>query len=179
MFSLFGCEDTGQVMDGDGMVREFSYTQISQDEAKLSFESFDGGGPDFKVVIADEGIVSYETEVRYHKADHDELTGAGFDETFTFTGLKPGETKVLVEERSPIADNLDHNYMIIVDDALNVHIEELPVKDINEEVIEDMTLLIDGIGCPVEWEDNESVETLKELCSLTVAMSMYGGFEQG
>lgn len=33
----------------------------------------------------------------------------------------------------------------------------------------------------VEWEENESVEALKELClnaPLTIQMSMYGGFEQ-
>ena len=33
----------------------------------------------------------------------------------------------------------------------------------------------------VDWEENESVEALKELCReepLTIAMSMYGGFEQ-
>ena len=33
----------------------------------------------------------------------------------------------------------------------------------------------------VEWEDNESVEALKELCKegpLKIRMSMYGGFEQ-
>ena len=33
----------------------------------------------------------------------------------------------------------------------------------------------------VEWEDNESVEAMKELCReepLTIQMSMYGGFEQ-
>ena len=177
MFSLFGCGKNVQVMDGDGMVRELTYAQISQDEArlmmqdddghvivdvrradeyaqghipgailipnesitdtppeelpdknqiilvycrtgrrskeasqkladmgyvnvyefggiedwtgeivteeasdntggekaKLSFESFDGGGPDFNVVIANEGIVSYETEVKYHSSDHGEM----------------------------------------------------------------------------------------------------------
>ena len=33
----------------------------------------------------------------------------------------------------------------------------------------------------VEWEDNESVQALKELCQdgpITINMSMYGGFEQ-
>jgi len=33
----------------------------------------------------------------------------------------------------------------------------------------------------VEWEDNESVEALRELCQdtpLSISMSMYGGFEQ-
>lgn len=41
-----------------------------------------------------------------------------------------------------------------------------------------MTLMIDGEEYPVEWEDNESVDALKELCPLTLEMSMYGGFEQ-
>ena len=41
-----------------------------------------------------------------------------------------------------------------------------------------MILKINGEDYPVEWEDNESVEALKELCPLTVDMSMYGGFEQ-
>ncbi len=282
MISLFGCGKTGQVMDGDGMVRELTYAQISQDEAKLmmkeddghvivdvrradeyaqghipgailipnesitdtppeelpdknqivlvycrtgrrskeasqkladigyvnvyefggiedwtgeivteeasdnaggekaklSFESFDGGGPDFNVLIADEGIVSYETEVKYHSSDHGEMDGSGFDKIITFTGIKPGETTVVVEERSPIADNLDHKYRVTVDDELNVQIEQLSVKDIDEDAGESMILVIDGEEYPVEWEENESVEALKELCPLTVKMSMYGGFEQ-
>ena len=193
MFSLFGCGKNGQVMDGDGMVREPepTYAQISQDEAKLmasdnsggekaklSFESFDGGGPDFNVLIADEGIVSYETEVKYHSSDHGEMDGSGFDKIITFTGIKPGETTVVVEERSPIADNLDHKYRVTVDEELNVQIELLSVKDINGDAGESMILVIDGEEYPVEWEENESVEALKELCPLTVKMSMYGGFEQ-
>ena len=101
------------------------------EKAKLSFESFDGGGPDFNVLIADEGIVSYETEVKYHSSDHGEMTGSGFDKIITFTGIKPGETTVIVEERSPIADNLDHKCRVTVDDELNVKIELLTVKDIN------------------------------------------------
>ena len=42
MFSLFGCGKTGQVLDGDGMVREPSYAQISQDEARLMMKEDDG-----------------------------------------------------------------------------------------------------------------------------------------
>ncbi len=44
-----------------------------------------------------------------------------------------------------------------------------------------LTLSIDGQTLPVVWEDNASVEALKNLASegaLTVQMSMYGGFEQ-
>ena len=41
-----------------------------------------------------------------------------------------------------------------------------------------MTLSIDGKEMPVTWEDNASVNELKEICPLKVNMSMYGGFEQ-
>ena len=169
----------GGINDWTGeIVMEETSNNSGGEKAKLSFESFDGGGPDFNVVIADEGIVSYETEVKYHDSDHGEMTGSGFDKIITFTGIKPGETTAVVEERSPIADNLDHKYRITVDDELNVQIEQLSVKDINEEADGSMTLMIDGEECPVEWEENESVEALKGLCPLTIKMSMYGGFEQ-
>ena len=187
IFSLFGCGSNLQKQDGDDMEKKTSYAQISQDEAsddsgtekaKLSFESFDGGGPEFNVSVSDESIVSYETEVKYHSSDHGEMTGSGFDKIITFTGIKPGETTVVIEERSPIADNLDHKYRVTVDDELNVQIEQLSVKDINEEASEGMILIINDEEWPVEWEDNESVEALRELCPLTIEMSMYGGFEQ-
>ncbi len=97
------------------------------------------------MLVSDEGIVSYETEVKYHSSDHGEMTGSGFDKIITFTGIKPGETTVVVEERSPIADNLDHKYTVTVDDELNVQIEQLSVKDINEDAGESMILMIDGI----------------------------------
>ena len=187
MISLSGCGITDQKPDGDDMVTEPFSAQISQDDAgynsgdktaSISFDSFDGGGPEFNVVVADETIVSYGTKVKYSDPDHEKMHGAGYDEIITFTGVNPGETTVIIEERSPIADNLDHKYRITVDDDLNVQIEQLSVKDINEEAGEGMILKINGDEYPVEWEDNESVESLKELCPLTVEMSMYGGFEQ-
>ena len=44
-----------------------------------------------------------------------------------------------------------------------------------------LRLRIGDVPVTVEWEDNESVHALKDLCSdkpLTIQMSMYGGFEQ-
>ncbi|MBR1876963.1 MAG: rhodanese-like domain-containing protein [Lachnospiraceae bacterium] len=127
VYEFGGIED----WTGDIVTEEIDDNPVGE-KASLSFESFDGGGPDFNVVIVDEGIVSYETEVKYHNSDHGEMTGSGFDKIITFTGIKPGETMLVVEERSPIADNLDHTYRITVDDELNVQIEQLSVKDINE-----------------------------------------------
>lgn len=42
----------------------------------------------------------------------------------------------------------------------------------------EMRLSIGGTAVPVTWESNASVEALKNLCPLTIQMSMYGGFEQ-
>ncbi len=39
---LAACNIRGQVMDGDGMVRTFEYTQITQEEAKEMMEKDDG-----------------------------------------------------------------------------------------------------------------------------------------
>ena len=41
-----------------------------------------------------------------------------------------------------------------------------------------MSIAVDGVNLPVEWESNESVEALRNLAPLTVKMSAYGGFEQ-
>ncbi len=153
VYEFGGIEDwTGDIVTDDN-------DDALEKTASLSFESFDGGGPEFNVVIADESIVSYVSRSKYRDPDH-------------------GETTMIIEERSPIADNLDHKYRVTVNDELNVQIEQLSVKDINEEAGEGMILKINGEDYPVEWENNESVEALKTLCPRTVEMSMYGGFEQ-
>lgn len=50
-----------------------------------------------------------------------------------------------------------------------------------ETVVPELKMKIDGQELPVAWEDNESVDALLTLASdspVTVAMSIYGGFEQ-
>lgn len=45
----------------------------------------------------------------------------------------------------------------------------------------DLQMTIGGTPVSVAWEDNDAVQSLKELCKdqpLTIYMSMYGGFEQ-
>lgn len=58
--------------------------------------------------------------------------------------------------------------------------DETPQTD-EEEEDNDMIMEIGETQVQVVWEDNESVEALKELVSqesLSIQMSMYGGFEQ-
>lgn len=51
----------------------------------------------------------------------------------------------------------------------------------SEKGASNMIMKIDDRTVDVEWEDNESVTALKELAAqetITISMSMYGGFEQ-
>ena len=50
-----------------------------------------------------------------------------------------------------------------------------------EESKKSLALKIDDRIVAVDWEENESVEALKNICKespITIQMSMYGGFEQ-
>ena len=50
-----------------------------------------------------------------------------------------------------------------------------------DEISVDVQMTIGSTPVSVDWEDNEAVEALKDLCRnqpLTIQMSMYGGFEQ-
>lgn len=126
----------------------------------LSFPSFDGGGATFEAILGDAGVVSCEKRTDYQNADHENVTGAGYRVIFTFTGLREGETDLLIEERSPIAGNYSRKYKITVDAALNVTLEEGPVTELYEDQW-DMNLTINGNWVPVTWEANEAVEELK------------------
>lgn len=47
--------------------------------------------------------------------------------------------------------------------------------------VKEMKMMINDTYVEVAWEENASVEALKEMCkngNVTVEMSMYGGFEQ-
>ena len=59
--------------------------------------------------------------------------------------------------------------------------EKEEVEEVVEESMKELVLLIDGNELEVKWEDNDSIEALKEVLEdgdLEVDMEMYGGFEQ-
>ena len=51
-----------------------------------------------------------------------------------------------------------------------------PETPIDKEI--NMTLSIDNQELDVNWEDNDSVNVIKEMLPLTINMHQYGGFEQ-
>ena len=88
-----------------------------------------------------------------------------------------GETQQTAEEQETAAVTLPET-----ETAADAKAETEPHTETETEEHE-MTLqmTIGGTAVNVKWEENESVEALKALCrdgSLTIQMSMYGGFEQ-
>lgn len=58
---------------------------------------------------------------------------------------------------------------------------EAVTSETEAAMMDDLVLEIEGVRIPVIWEENESVEALKDLCRaepLMIDLSMYGGFEQ-
>ena len=93
--------------------------------ASLSFHSYDGGA-EYSIVVKDTSIVSCTTGKEYSKANHEELNGAGYNITFTFTGKKEGKTTATVTESMPFKDKSDNTvYKITVDKNLKVTIEKI------------------------------------------------------
>jgi hypothetical protein len=63
-------------------------------------------------------------------------------------------------------------------DITAVSEENNTAEEEDNEMEDTMRLLICETEVPVTWEENASVEALKELSPITIQMSMYGGFEQ-
>ena len=92
-------------------------------EVTLSYHSYDGGGPVYSVEIADPDVVACEETIEYDKPNHAQLNGAGYDVTFTLTGLKPGQTTATV-----ICDfkgePTETAYTAVVNESLQIRLEE-------------------------------------------------------
>lgn len=169
----------GDILDWPGVVTGETGTEEAPKTATLSFDSFDGGGPEYSVAVDDPEIVSYDCVWQYAKEDHAELTGAGYTVVYTFTGLKPGETRLTVSARSPIAENFDLVYAVTADGALNVSLEEL-----GEATAQTAPIL--GIQANdrlfyASFEDNSSAKALIEKLSaaeLELQLHDYGDFEK-
>lgn len=151
-------------------------------QAVLSFQSFDGGGPEYHIVL-DSEIVSWTREKQYSDPDHEEMNGAGFTVTFVFTGVKPGEAVMRVEERSPIGMNQDMVYSVKVDEKLNVSLEQLYTEDPEAmaEMVYVLVIEANGRRFYAEPEDNSSARAFADQLSsgpIEVEMHDYGNFEK-
>ena len=110
MFGLSGCFGA----------KHGSADNDNSNGALLTFSSFDGGGPEYDVIIDDAEIVGCEQVREYYDRNHDEMCGSGYEVIITFVGKKPGKTTAKIECRSPIAENFDYLYDVEVKEDLSV-----------------------------------------------------------
>ena len=110
------------------------------------------------------------------------LSGCGSTESTILTSVPAAATENVATESTEIyvsaipADSLESQ------EGSGIEMQEAggTIKE-DVEVEKTMTLLINGQEVSVDWDANESVEALRELCAeqpLVIEMSMYGGFEQ-
>ena len=188
---LTACSSGPQVKDGKDMVR--SYTQISQDEAKQMMEQDDGhiivdvrrldefaaGHIPGAICIPNEDIGSEQPEElpdprqiiliycrsgNRSKQAAQKLFDMGYTNIYEFGGINDWTGEVVMEN-----SNADTSQEIE------------PETQITDKEKTGMKLKIGEAEVPVIWEENDSVDALRELVKeepLTIQMSMYGGFEQ-
>ncbi len=151
--------------------------------AVLTFDSFDGGGPEYSVTINDPSVVSCSRDQAYNSTDHEEMDGAGYKVTFLFTAQKPGETQATVTSWSPLAGSEAYVYELTVDEALNLRIRLLACEDLDAFVRSVPTLVIE-INRKVfyaDLEDNPSADAFIRKLSpqfIEVALQAAGDFEK-
>ena len=178
-------------MDGEDMVR--SYTQISQDEAKQMMEQdgtqiivdvrtqeeYDSGHIPGAICIPNESIGAEQPEElpdldqviliycrsgNRSKQAAQKLFDIGYTNIYEFGGINDWTGEVVTE--TPDADTSQ---------------DSESEMQMTEGEKTDMTLKIGDAEAPVIWEENDSVDALREIVKeepLTIQMSMYGGFEQ-
>ena len=98
-------------------------------EVVLSFDSFDGGGPEYTVTIEDETVATYKKAKVYRDENHDEMNGAAFDIKVTVTALAPGETLMTVVGSSPITGEEVYYYKIRVEEDLSITVTSVDGPD--------------------------------------------------
>lgn len=107
------------------------------------------------------------------------VTSCGQTETAKESTTESQETEPVAITASENAEAVDKGSVEPTENE-NDEMESVQDTQSNQEA-ETMVLTINGEQVSVEWEDNESVEALKNLVMtepLSIRMSMYGGFEQ-
>ena len=107
------------------------------------------------------------------------VTACGLTETVKESPAESQETEPVTitasEDAKTVNEVIEANIESETDES-----EKDPSKEPEQEA-DTMVLAINGEIVSVEWEDNESVEALRDLVMaepLSIQMAMYGGFEQ-
>ena len=115
-----------------------------------------------------------------------DVNGDGFVSVSDATDIQRhiADLELIPDETLPYAMVSDNDELSVSDATLvQMYVAEMidrfPAEEKQKE--SEIVMTINGTPVTVEWEDNETVSTLREAVRdnpLTIQMSMYGGFEQ-
>ena len=190
ILSLSSCAQKLDVDENETVSQ--SYRQISQEEAKEMMarddgyvvvdvrrqDEYDAGHIPGAILIPNESIgcdspealpdydqiiLIYCRSGNRSKQAAEKLASMGYTNIYEFGGIIDWTGEIVTEEAAAPTEDME---------AL-----EGP-SDIALTEEKHMKLAIGDQEVPVTWEENATVDALKELLPLTIEMSMYGGFEQ-
>ena len=171
-----------------------SYQQISQEEAKEMMaredghvivdvrrqDEYDAGHIPGAILIPNESIGQDSPEAL---PDHDQiiliycrsgnrskqaaqkLAAMGYKNIYEFGGINTWTGEIVTEDSETAVETAESP-------------ENVAEENLSENEVVSMKMKIGETEVPVTWEENASVEALRQLLPITVQMSMYGGFEQ-
>ena len=177
----------GQVMDGDGMIRSFDYTQISQDEARRIMEEeddyvivdvrredeFSEGHIPGAILIPNESIAEYEPP--------EELTDS--DQIILVYCRSGRRSKEAAEKLAKMGFSRVYEFGGIIDWTGDVVKEDAKVAGKEEDMTPAgiMVIRVQDTCFSIDMESNSSAAEFTDKVNksgLTVDMHDYGGFEK-
>ncbi len=113
----------------EGQLEEYfnAYFDGTAKPFALSFDSFDGGGPEYSFETEKTGIFTWYGQRRYLNPDHDKMCGSAFSVIFEIYPLRKGTATALIRGESPICPEPLRRLTVEVGDGLSTtyRIEEI------------------------------------------------------
>lgn len=99
-----------------------SYLAEDAQTCQMSFSSFDGGGPEYRLVFSAPEKVWVSARREYDEPAELRPPGSGYTEVVTVHGRVPGRTEMTIEVSglTPLSDEPETVYVLEVDDDYNV-----------------------------------------------------------
>ena len=144
-----------------GGLSQWPYETVKGTEAPvLEFTAAEGTGK-YTAHMDDPSIASVTAETSEN--------GGRINYVFTIRGLKPGETRLWIEERSESTGNYDHIYVVSVGEAGNAGVRSLTTEkaDALPDHRADLVAKLNGVNYYGGLEDNRSAAVFSEKLSQT------------
>ena len=193
-FIYFAAEGDKKALEGQTNVKEYlkennvEYAEVYDVDAKDSAENLNKIADELFSKGLDKNFITWKLNSTYANGESNGSM-AGEHMTSFYYGYNIERVRDWLFEQSKVDNKLREEKTVNgTSDTNNINnankinnVDEIKtVNDMNKKD-DDLKLLIDDVEVNVEWEDNDSVNAIKELAKnggLTINTHQYGGFEQ-